>query len=107
MADSVDATVASRASKFKGALFEVRSVIEEFSMQTMGGMMAAKTLLERALLLSLLSGCCYWNGIRKKTEDDIDDLIMMYRRVMLKVPEGTPKIGIISESSSLRSKWRI
>lgn len=58
LADSVDATVASRASKFKGALFEVRSVIEEFSMQTMGGMMAAKTLLERALLPSLLSGCC-------------------------------------------------
>ena len=107
LADSVDATVASRASKFKGALFEVRSVIEEFSMQTMGGMMAAKTLLERALLPSLLSGCCNWNGIRKKTEDDIGDLIMMYRRVMLKVPEGTPKIGIISESSSLRYKWRI
>ena len=42
-----------------------------------------------------------------KTEDDIDDLIMMYWRVMLKVPEGTAKIGIISESSSLRSKWRI
>ena len=34
------------------------AVIEEFSMQTMGGMMAAKTLLERALLPSLLSGCC-------------------------------------------------
>ena len=47
---SVDATVASRAGKFKGAMFEVRSVIEEFSMQAMGGMSEAKTLLELALL---------------------------------------------------------
>ena len=107
LAASVDATVASRAGKFKGAMFKIRSVIEEFSMQAMGGMMAAKTLLERALLPSLLSGCCNWTGIRKKTEEDIDDLILMYWRVMMKVPESTPKIGIISESSSLRSKWRI
>ena len=107
LAASVDATVASRAGKFKGAMFEIRSVIEEFSMQAMGGMMAAKTLLERALLPSLLSGCCNWTGIRKKTEEDIDDLILMYWRVMMKVPESTPKIGIIAESSSLRSKWRI
>ena len=44
LAASVDATVASRAGKFKCVMFEVRSVIEEFSMQAMGGMSAAKTL---------------------------------------------------------------
>ena len=37
----------------------------------------------------------------------MDDLILMYWRVMLKVPESTPKIGIIAESSSVRSKWMI
>ena len=55
---SVVATVADRVGKLKGAIFEVRSVIEEFTMQSMAGMMAAKTLLERALLPSLLSGAC-------------------------------------------------
>ena len=107
LAASVAATVASRAGKFKGAIFEIRSVIEEFTMQTMGGMMAAKTLLERALLLSLLSGGCNWTGISKKTEDDCDDLILMYWRVMMKVSESTPKIGLIAESATVRSKWRI
>ena len=107
LAASVAATVASRTGRFKGAVFEIRSVIEEFSMQSMGGMMAAKTLLERALLPSLLSGSCNWTGIRKKTEEDCDDLIMMYWRVMMKVPESTLKIGLISESASVRSKWRI
>ena len=69
--------------------------------------MAAKTLLERALLPSLLSGCCNWTGITKKTEDDCDDLILMYWRVMMKVPESTPKFGLIAESSTMISKWRI
>ena len=76
---------------------KIRSVIEEFAMQIMGGMMAAKTLLERALLPSLLPGCCNWTGITKKTEDNCDDLILMYWRVMMKVPESTPKIGLIAE----------
>ena len=54
LAASVKTTVAERAGKFRGAVFEIRSVVEEFSMQIMGSMMAAKTLLERALLPSLL-----------------------------------------------------
>ena len=45
LAASVAATVSDRVGKLKGAIFEVRSVIEEFSMQSMLGMMAAKTLL--------------------------------------------------------------
>ena len=58
LAASVAATVADRVGKLKGAIFEVGSVIEEFTMQSMAGMIAAKTLLERALLPSLLSGAC-------------------------------------------------
>ena len=46
LAASVSTTMASRAGKFKGAMFQVRSVIEEFSIQAMGGMSAAITLLE-------------------------------------------------------------
>ena len=62
-AASVAATVGKRTRKFRGAAFEIRSVIEDFSMQAMGGMTAAKLLLERALLPSLLSGACNWTGV--------------------------------------------
>ena len=51
---SVAATVADRTGKIRGGIFEIRSVIEEYSMQTMGGMMAAKT------------------------EDDCDEMIYLY-----------------------------
>ena len=66
---SVAATVKDRTGRFKGATFEVRSIIEDFAMQTLGGMEVAKILLERALLPSLLYGASSWLGIDKRTED--------------------------------------
>ena len=107
LAASVAATVAERSGKFKGAVFEIRSVVEEFSMQTMGSMAAAKTLLERALLPSLLSGACNWTGVQKRTEEECDNMILMFWRVLFKIPESTPKIGIIAETATTRTKWRI
>lgn len=76
-------------------------------MQVMGGMMAAKVLLERALLPSLLSGACNWIGVKKSTEEDCDSTIYLYWRVMFKVPEGTPKVALIAETATLRTHWRI
>ena len=104
---SVAATVGRRTGKFKGAAFEIRSVIEEFSVQAMGGMTAAKVLLERALLPSLLSGACNWTGVMKSTEEECDSMIYLYWRIMLKVPEGTPKVALVAETATLRTRWRI
>ena len=92
---------------FKGASFEVRSLIEELSMAALAGMMAAKVLLERPLLPSLSSGAYNWIWMRKATEEQCDDLINKYWRVMFKVPDGTPKIALIAETVTLRTKWRI
>ena len=107
LAASVAATVSDRVGKIKGAIFEVRSVIEEFTMQSMAGMMAAKTLLERALLPSLLSGACNWTGVRKSTEDECNDMIMMFWKVMLKVPDSTPRISLVAETNTRRTKLRV
>jgi hypothetical protein len=106
-AASVAATVGKRTGKFKGAAFEIRSVIEEFSMQAMGGMMAAKVLLERALLPSLMSGACNWIGVKKVTEEECDIMIYLYWRIMFKVPEGTPKVALLAETATMRTRWRI
>ena len=93
-----------RTGKFRGAVFETRSVIEKFSMQSMGGMMVAKTLMERALLPSLLAGSCNWTGVKKQTEDYCDKIIYLFGRVMFKVPDSTPKTGLIAKTSTVRSK---
>ena len=60
LSESALATVKERAGRIKGATIEIKSIIEEFQMQTLGGMMAAWELWEKALIPSLLSGSGTW-----------------------------------------------
>jgi hypothetical protein len=60
--ESALATAKERAGRIKGATLEIRSIIEEFQMQTMGGMMVAWELWEKALIPSLLNGSGTWFG---------------------------------------------
>ena len=99
--------MASRAGRFKGAVFEIKAVVEEFSMAVMGPMVAAKTMLERALVPSLLSGCGNWIEMSRKSEDECDNLLCLFWRAILAVPEGTPKIALFAETGTLRAKWRV
>ena len=32
---------------------------------------------------------------------------MMFWKVMMKVPDGTPRISLVAETATRRSKWRI
>ena len=54
------ATAQERAGRIKGATLEIKSIIDEFQMQTLGGMMAAWELWEKALIPSLLHGSGTW-----------------------------------------------
>ena len=107
LASSVSAKVKDRTGRFKGAIFEVRSIIEDFSLQTLGSMEIAKILLERALLPFLLYGASRWIGIDTRTEDQCDDLLFMDWRVIYSVPDGTPKNSLLPESGTNRTKWRM
>ena len=54
--ESAAATVRERMGRIKGATMEIKSIVEEFQMQAVGGMMAAWELWEKALIPNLLSG---------------------------------------------------
>ena len=101
------ATVQERAGRVKGATLEVKSIIEEFQMQVIGGMMAAWELWEKALIPSLLSGAGTWFGKCEKAIDLCDDLQNFFWRVMLTVPESCPKVALKCETRMLGMKWRV
>ena len=73
----------------------MKSIVEEFQMQAMGGMMAAWELWERSLVPKLFSGAGTWFGGECKEAIQIcDDVQNFYWRVILKVPESCPKIAL-------------
>ena len=63
---SAEITVQERVGRLKGATREVKSIIEDFQMQAIGGMMEAWELWERAMVPSLLSGAGTWFGLNNR-----------------------------------------
>ena len=106
---SAEATILERQGRIKGATREIKGIVEDFRMQTMGGLMAAWELWERALIPSLLSGAGTWFGLKKnkKAIELCDNIQNYFWRVILTVPESCPKIALRCETRMLGMKWRI
>ena len=104
---SAEAIVQEIVGRIKGASLEIKSMVEEFEMQAMGGLMAALELWERAIVPSLHSGSGTWFGECKKSVELCDQLQNFFWRLILKVPESCPKVAIRSETGMLGMKWRI
>ena len=62
LSESAKATVEERFGNIRGATLEIKSIVEEFEMQAMGGLMALWELWEKALVPSLLSRAGTWIG---------------------------------------------
>ena len=101
-----EATAQERVGRIKGATMEIKGIIEEFQMQTLGGMMAAWELWERALIPSLLSGAGTWFGMKdsKKVVEICDNIQNYFWRVMLTVPESCLKIALRCETGMMGMK---
>ena len=109
LAQSAEATVMERAGRIKGAALEIKSIIEEFQMQAMGGMMAAWELWEKALVPSLLSGAGTWfgSGGCQAAIELCNKVQNFFWRIMLSVPESCPKLALKCETGMIGMKWRI
>ena len=64
---------------------EIKSLIEDVTMQAMGGLMTAWELWEKALVPSLLSGAGTWIGDISVAVNLRDDPQNFFWRVILKV----------------------
>ena len=104
---SVEATVKERSSKIKGSIYELRAVVEDFRMQSVGGMEAAIDLYESCIVPSLIANCSTWLDIKKDTEDRLDGLQDLFGRVLLKLPQSTPRLAIRGALGLLGMRWRV
>ena len=101
------ATIRDREGKINAAAFEVQSIIDDFRIQAIGGMMAAFELWERAMVPSLLSGAGTWVGITSTEEERLDKIQEFFWRVMFKAPESCPRIALWAETGIMGMKYRV
>ena len=107
LAESVQATVRDRTGKVKGAIYELGVLIEDIRMQAVGGMDTAIELYESCIVPSLLANCATWMEIRKETEEKLDAIQDLFGKVLLQMPQSTPKLSIRAALGLLGFRHRV
>ena len=107
LAASVTATIQDREAKVKGACYEAAAIVEDWRSQCVGGARSAIDLFELAILPALLYNSETWVEISKEAEEKLENLQLFFVRLILRVPQGTPKIALRSETGLLSMKLRV
>ena len=107
LAESVQATVQERTGKIKGAIYELGVLIEDIRMQAIGGMDTAIELYKSCIVPSLMANCATWMDIRKETEKKLDAIQDLFGKVLLQMPQSTPKMSIRAALGLLSMRHRV
>ena len=107
LAESVVATIKDRVAKVKAACFEAAAIVDDWRSQCVGGFLCALDLWELAILPTLLYNAATWVEIPKQAEEILENLQLFYVRLILRVPQGAPKIALRSETGLLSMKLRV
>ena len=87
---STDASIRDRAAKVKGSIYELRSLVEDFRMQVVGGMTAAIDLYESCIVSSLLTNSGTWTEIGDSEIELLDEKQNNFCRALLQLPMSNP-----------------
>ena len=106
LADSVDSTVKEREAKVKGSIYELRAIAEDFRMQAVEGIESAIDLYKNCIVPSLLANCSTWTEIEKQTEKRLDATQSLFGRVLLQVPQSSPRLATQAALGLLGMEWK-
>ena len=101
LSESVDATVAAREGKIKGAAMEIVAIVNDWRAEAAGGMEAAIIMWEACIIPSLLQGAGTWTQISAKTEQKLKSLQQWFVRLLLRVGPGAPLASLGWETGLL------
>ena len=92
------ATIKEREPKVKAACYEAAAIIEDWRAQCIGGFRSALDLFELAILPTLLYNAETWVEISREAEERLENIQLFYLRLVLRLPKGTPKPALLSET---------
>ena len=96
-------------ARARGAIREVKSVMEDFSMQAIGGMAGAWDLWKAGICASLLANSGMWVKLNKEEVKKLNDLFHKLFRNIHSCPPSTPLPALRSQAGMVltgrRSAW--
>ena len=104
---STEASIRERTAKVKGSIYELRALVEDFRMQSVGGMTAGIDLYESCIVSSLLSNSGTWTEIGETEIELLDEKQNTFCRALLQLPKSTPKPSLRASLGLLGMRWRV
>ena len=104
---SVQATIEESLGRITAATHEMKTVLDDFRLQAIGGMMGAWDLWNLAVVPSLMNNCSTWIGMSSKLVEKLEAVQESFVRLMMEVPTSTPKVALRAETGLLSMKHRI
>ena len=88
-------------------MYEVKSIMEDFRMQAIGGMAGAWELWEAGICASLLSNCSTWVKMSKEAFKKLNKFQNQFLRMIYACPPSTPLPALRSQAGMLGMEERI
>ena len=86
----MEATITSRYGRILNSIIEVSAILDDFRIDTIGGMKAGLEIFELAILPSLLNNADVWIELGKTSSDKLENLQNTMFRYLFGVPVSTP-----------------
>ena len=99
---SIEATIKDRSGRVKISIFDINSILEDLTMQIIGGIRGSIDIWELAILPMLLNNCDTWVNINEELENKLENLQELFFRTILQVPISCPKPALLFETGTLK-----
>ena len=90
LAKCVEATVAKRFGRIFSNIIEISSILEDYRVETVGGLKSGLDIFEMAILPSLLNNSDVWIEIDDPTIHRLESIQLKMFRQLFAVPDSTP-----------------
>ena len=107
LSKSVEATVSKRYGACLNKILELKSVMEDFRMHSLGGIKVGLEIFNLAILPQLLYNAATWFEITDTTINRLESLQRILLRCLLCVPNSTPVAALSFDSGFLSVRYRI
>ena len=107
LSKSVKETIDKRYGRIFTAMIEIASVLDDYRIDTIGGLKAGLEICELALFPSLLHNADTWLDIDANAEDKLEKVQNSMFRYLFGVPECTPKPILRFDLGNLSMKEKV
>ena len=102
------ATVINRRGKVTASIFEIKAILEDIKIHSLGAIKCGMEIFELAVVPMLLSNADTWTCLDEETIHELDKLQVLFLSVLLGVSvKGTPRPALFWDTGSISLENKI